>query len=328
MSQTQDDGVEEPPPCVRDRPAYLGPDPLTAKRMQAEAKEKEGIDLSSSSEEESDSDDDSKVVQVPDLKSKPSSSNWLQRITKRELAKKQLKETIEKQEKARARKHKKFTVGAYVYTRDKRIAPKSKSPKPGGKRCYRLKCFGTVMKESVFYDDVWIVKFDDGRTFACSEALLIVYIPTTSPSHLLTKDANNELTTKKIDKSYEDRDLILATILNSKIHKTEGHEEVTYETLLSLFKPQYAWLTASKLRKYVSMSRRSCTINTPSSSIASGTWMHELPTVDDHEYQSHPNKTSSPSTNKTDPSKVDDSKEKKIKLTQRLLSLILSLVSQ
>ena len=291
VSQTQDDGEEEIPSFVKNRPSYLGPDIFTLKRMQAEAEENKKAKEEDSSS--SDDDDQDMVFEVPDPKTKPTSSDWLQRISKRELAKKQLKLAIEKQEKSRTTRHGKFRVGGYVYTRDKRIAAKSASPKPGGKRCYRLKCYGTLVKESAFYEDVWLVKFDDGRTFACSEALLRVHISTTSPSHRLGRDASNNLTTEKLDRSFEDREVILESILNSKIHQTEGHQDVTYDHLLAIFKPQYAWLTASKLRKYVSMSRRLRAINTPNSTAASGTWMSELPF--ENESQNESKKLASPS---------------------------------
>ena len=94
----------------QDRPDYLGPDPFTvARKLNADRS------LSDDSEEEefysSDDDDPDKVVAVPDMKTKPTPGDWLQHITKRELAKKQLKESIEKKEKDRTKWRSKFQVG-------------------------------------------------------------------------------------------------------------------------------------------------------------------------------------------------------------------------
>ena len=49
---------------------------------------------------------------------------------------------------------------------------------------------------------------------------------------------------------------ILRITLNTTIHCTIGHKDITYDYLVDLFKPQYEWLTSSKLCKYVSTSRR------------------------------------------------------------------------
>ena len=268
VSQTQDDGEEVPPPCMsRDRPSYLGPDPLARKKMEIEAESKS---------DESSTTSDSTNVHKP----KSSSSNWLSRISRKEC-KKKLKEVTDKFELARLKKRKKLGPGVYVYTRDSRIAPLEDKPRPGYTRCRRIKYEGTIIKASMYYDHVWLVVFNDGKQYMCSEGLLH-FISKTSPTHRLCRNENNKLVYEKIDKNYEDRELILSTILSSKINYNTGHEDVTYDTLVRLFKPQHKWLTASKLRKYVSISRRSLSINTTTQATA-GTWLAELPLEDEED---------------------------------------------
>ena len=215
-------------------------------------------------------------------KKSPSSDDalWLDRLGKKSAAKE--KERKAKQPKPTIVSKKGLCQGAYVYTRDSRIAPKSLVPHPGGSRCYRLKYKGTIMKPSMYYENVWIVLFDDSRCFSCSEGLLHL-ISKTSPTHCLVRDEENQLVLEKIDRTYEDREIILDTILNSKIHCTIGHDKVTYDTLIDLFKPKFAWLTASKLRKHVSVSRRLLAINTPTNTASTHhdrIWLNELPSDD------------------------------------------------
>ena len=264
FSQTQPDGEEIAPGA--NNPSYL-PDLLSVKKSDAAQQEarKKKVDAQSNK----DADGGSKV-------------DWLTKLSKEEK-KRKIEAGIEL--KSKKPKKSKIKPGAYVYTLDMRIAVKSKTPKQGGKRRYRHQCKGTVMKASAYYHKVWVVKFDDGRTLSCSEALLI-FISKTSPTHRLVRDGNNELSLEKIDRDYEDKEAILDVILNSKIHRTNGHDQVTYENLVQLFKPQHTWLTASKLRKHVSVKRRFLAINKESQSASNqtGTWLSELPdpNVEEH----------------------------------------------
>ena len=160
-----------------------------------------------------------------------SSSNWLSRITKKHAAKQKEAGTSPSKNGARA-----LGKGYYMYTRDRRIAPKSLVPHPGGTRCYCLKYQGTIVKPSKYYDKVWLVEFNDGKSYACSEGLL-KFISHTSPTHKFVRNEEGEVVLQKIDQEYEDREAILDSILNSKIHFTIGHDKITYETLLALFNP-------------------------------------------------------------------------------------------
>ena len=257
FSQTQENGEEIAPGA--NNPSYL-PDLLTVKKSDAaqlEARKQKEDDQGNSTKEGSSNDD------------------WLTKLSKAEK-KRKIEAGIE--DKSKKAKKSKIKPGVYVYTRDMHIAVKSKSPKQGGSRRFRYQCKGTVMKPSAYYHKVWVVKFDDGRTLSVSEALLY-FISKTSPTHRLVRDENINLSLEKIDKSFEDKEAILDVILNSKIHCTIGHDQVTYENLVKLFKPQYRWLTASKLRKHVSVTRRLLAINDETKTVSNktGTWISQLP---------------------------------------------------
>ena len=75
-------------------------------------------------------------------------------------------------------------------------------------------------------------------------------------------DGNFKL--EKVDKNMEEQEAIMRVILNSKIYCTVGYNLVTYDYLVSLIKPQYEWLTLSKLQKFVSKSRNLLEVNTQS----------------------------------------------------------------
>ena len=186
FSQTQENGEEIAPGA--NNPSYL-PDLLTVKKSDAAQLEarKQKEDKQGSSNKEGGSKDD-----------------WLTKLSKTEK-KRKIEAGIE--DKSKKVKKSKIKPGAYVYTRDMRIAVRSKSPKQGGQRRYRYQCKGTVMKASAYYHKVWVVKFDDGRTLSCSEGLLY-FISKTSPTHRLVRDENNNLALEKIDKEYKDKDYL------------------------------------------------------------------------------------------------------------------------
>ena len=203
ISQSQDDGEETPPHAHKD-PKWQAilPDLLTVKKSDLahlEARKKKA----SAGEKDGDGTKDSSKEGA-----KTSNDNWLTKLSRKQkdLAKRKYEEEHgEGSNKSKTKKSKKsllFKKGAYVYTRDRRIALKSEIPHIGGKRCYRMECRGTIVKESTYYDGVWVVKFDDGRTFSCSEGLLF-YICKTSPTHRLVKNENGEMVVEKIDREFE-----------------------------------------------------------------------------------------------------------------------------
>ena len=285
IAETHENG-EEMTPEERKRPGRKSiiPDLLTvarSDRAQLEAKKKRADEEKGKTDESPNKSDSTS----PSTKSSNSGGVWYSKLTtaQREEAKRKLQTTISSSKAKRTKRSKVIKKGQYVYTKDQRIAKKSLLPRPGGKRCYRIEARGTVIKPSAYYDKVWLIKFDDGRSFLCSEGLLHI-ISQTSPTHRLTRDENNNMIVEKIDREAEDREAILDTILNSKIHRTIGHDEVTYENLVTLFKPQYSWLTASKLRKHTSVRRRFLAINSTAdpkpSSPNTRTWLSHLPTED------------------------------------------------
>ena len=208
VSKSQDNREETPPHTHKD-PKWQAilPDLLAVKKSdlaQLEAKKK-------------------KLLQEVDVNGKKdaakSDGNWLTKLSKKqkELTKRKYGkgEGETKVDTKRSKKSLLLKKGAYVYTRDRRIVLKSSIPHIGGQRCYRMGCRETIMKESMYYDRVRVVKFDNGRSFSCSEGLLH-FISSSSTTHRLIKDANGKLTVEKISREFEDREAILDVILQTK----------------------------------------------------------------------------------------------------------------
>ena len=247
------------------------------------AKEKKGgYDLDSSCDDESECSE--KIVAIPSAKEKSTSKNWLSRRGAREKAKSDFKKKFAKKMSKKEKKSAKFRAGVSVYTRHHSVADFAPGDVPRkGHRRTKVKEIGTLIKESQYYKDCWVVAFDKGFSATCSIDHLHFH-SSTSNTHHYVKGPDNKMILQKIKKTNNEEEAILRVILHSKIHRTVGHSEVTYDYLVSLFKPQFTWLTSSKLRKYVSTSRKLLNINTNISHPKPGTWIANLPVedVDEH----------------------------------------------
>ena len=268
LCETGSDGEEETPHPILERPSYLGPDPLSRNHSNFtdDFRVKQSRTIT-----------DSQQDTVPEPKDKPlSKAEWLSPISKKEKAKSKLKETLAKMSRSRQKKNSLIKPGVYGYTTDKRVSDLTGPIVPGTRR-KRPQMYGTVIKPSNFYDNVWLFKLDDGRSFMCA-ADLIKFVSNESPTIKLVKGKDGITGVERLKSEIcEQRDFILKTILNSKIHCTDGFQEVTYDKLVEVFKPQHTWLTSSKLRKYVGISRKNTTVNTPQNNPKPGTWLAELP---------------------------------------------------
>ena len=108
------------------------------------------------------------------------------------------------------------------------------------------------MKESTYYENCWVVHFDKKKITASIHIDSLHFESAISKSHHIVKGKGNMMAVEKVDRSNSDEEqAILRVILHSKIHPSTTSDEVTYDKLLSIFKPKYEWLTSSKLRKYV-----------------------------------------------------------------------------
>ena len=92
----------------------------------------------------------------------------------------------------------------------------------------------------------------------------LYFVHASSKNRKFVRGLDGNFKLEKIDRNLEEEDAIMRVILHSKIHQTIGFNMITYEYLVSLFKPQYKWLTSSKLRKFVSKSRNLLEVNTQS----------------------------------------------------------------
>ena len=164
ISRTQEDG-EEVTPEVLMKVRYPGamPNILTIKKSDA-AQLKARKDKAKT-DGESDSGTSGNKGKQPSGGTKhcKSSSKWLSLINKKHAGK-------HKDNGPGSSKNKALMLGKgnYVYTRDKQIAPKSIVSHPSGTRCYHLKYRGTIVKPSKYYDKIWLVKFNDGKIYACT----------------------------------------------------------------------------------------------------------------------------------------------------------------
>ena len=158
------------------------------------------------------------------------------------------------EEKARALNISKLKVGVEVWTKDKSIAKLSKSRGPKGKRRSREQTFGIIKKRSNRNSTFWYIEFQNGKRMYCSQDILTFHSVVPQVVHLgRTKD--NKLCLTKPNASYvsiEEQDKVKNQILLAKIYQLPGHDSVTYETLERVHKHTHPWISAWKLRAYIS----------------------------------------------------------------------------
>ena len=139
----------------------------------------------------------------------------------------------------RRKRHALIKQGVSIYACDHRIAKLPNAPAKKGQCCFCEKCFGTVVKPSIFYQDVWLLKFDDRRSYMCSTSVL-KFVSKFSPNHKVVKGKDGATSVIEVKEGTKEECYhILKIILNSKIHIIIRYKDVTYNTLVSLFNQEY-----------------------------------------------------------------------------------------
>ena len=204
-------------------------------------------------------DDDPDMFSVPPSSSgvtKVKSSDWLSRITAKQIERNKVHTKNLLAQAAALDKQTKIKVGCFVKTRNKMIAPLSKHVR--NKRKVRTEVFGTVVARSEFQPRFWLVSFKNGKQFYCTDKVLN-FVSLTSPTHDLTVDNDNMLRINKVKQIHLNQERIIKVLLCSRIHDIPGHPKITFNTLLAIFKPQFPWLTMGKFKYQASLMKK--TIN-------------------------------------------------------------------
>ena len=198
------------------------------------------------------SEDDMVIGGITDPNTKPTSKDWLQRHAEVQEVKATLMECEEKRKSTSPplSTGRKITVGCEVSTRSKKIADLTKK-KPGG-HCTRICTYRVVLKQSQLVKSFWLVKFRNGKTRMCNERML-KFESNIAHSHVLSGDSSNTLNLKKLCNKCEGREHVLSVLCFSKVHHVGNYKETKYKDITKMFINKYAWLTESKLLKYVSL---------------------------------------------------------------------------
>ena len=283
---TQPDGEETPPDFMSMSPGFSNVLGLPVSNdtngviSQVSFADDSKSGEKSPSSSDLDDDDPDAVVAIPSRKEKVNSKNWLRKRGARAKAKATFKKKFKKKMTKFEKLKLKLKTGTYIWTQHEDVADFHPDDLPQkGKRRSRIKEYGTLIKKSSYYHDCWVVGFDKGFSYTLSYKTLH-YVSNSSSMYKFVNGPDGKKVLEKVNGNKEEQDAILRVILNSKIHKTVGHEDITYDYLESLFKPRYAWLTSSKLRKYVSTCRSLFKVNTSTTQPKPGTWLSSLPDED------------------------------------------------
>ena len=196
---------------------------------------------------------------------------WHKRRSKRLALKYTLDLAIKVKEARRINRQTLFSIGTRLYTINKDIAPLEDEIQEGCTRRKRIPTYGTVVKQSPFFPQFWLVRFKNGTEYYCTEKAVhfidkLNHVPSIGKDCSLRKMKQEEENQLKAD-----RELIMTQIVCSKIIKLPGWSNITYESLVNLFKPEYSWLTPAKLRKHVHLLRKQL------EPVEVDTWLHNLP---------------------------------------------------
>ena len=223
-------------------------------------------------------DDDPDLVQpIPDITKQPTVSNWLTRRTKKKLAEDQLKAKVDELEAKTLEKETRFKVGDYVYSRNPVVAPLLQSKGPKGTRRVREKLHGTIMKRCEHFPQFFEVHFINNTVFYCTSNCLNFVSSSAPSSYILKKTNKNQLAMElRNNQKNEDMDKIMTRLLVSKVHKQPGCN-ISFASMVALFKPTYSWIDARKLVRHVKNCR-----NKISSKVDDNTWIANLIKLENH----------------------------------------------
>ena len=121
---------------------------------------------------------------------KTKSSDWLSRITAKQIVRSQVRAKTLAAQAAALDKQTRIKVGCFAKTRNRMIAPLSKNVR--NKRKVRTEVFGTVVARSEFQPRFWLVNFKHGKQLYCTDKVLN-FVSLASPTHDLAVDDNNLL---------------------------------------------------------------------------------------------------------------------------------------
>ena len=146
---------------------------------------------------------------------------------------------------------------------------------PKGQRRSRPYVMGKVMKRSEWEPRFWLINFNNGKTLYCTEDELI-FESSVAQDQLLGRDKNNMLQLSTVKRKYDEKDIILRSILSSKVYQASSDQDISYVLLENAFKNQFPWIDEDKLRTYVSLHRFSLLPKVDPES-----WIARLVEVDD-----------------------------------------------
>ena len=227
--------------------------------------------------------DSANVVAIPDIKSKHTPKDWLDRRSQKELAKQKVKNKETKKLTKAMLEEAKLKPGAMVKTQDAQIADFDiNDPPRKGFRRQRVFEFGTILRESSYYMNCWVVHFEKLNITATCAPKCLKFVSSVSPSFRFAKNSEGKIVLNKVIRDKNENDAILRNILKTKVHKSVNIKDYTYDYLCKSYQSRHTWLTSSKLRDYVNNPQNLLDMNKHSSSSSSvrskktGTWFELL----------------------------------------------------
>ena len=171
------------------------------------------------------------------------------------LAKSQAQMTLRKKirhmEASRLNRDTTLSSGSYVSMVNSKIAPLSNKVKK--ERHYRVKIHGHVIEESEVFVGWFLVYFYETKKYfyVLDNNRIVTNLFSPFPHCLVDSNDNFPAFINNNTCSSEDEKIILSHILNSKVHKTNGHNRISMRELLCIFKPKFPWLNLTKMYKYL-----------------------------------------------------------------------------
>ena len=108
-----------------------------------------------------------------------------------------------------------------------------------------------MIRESEYFPGYWLVHYFNLRKYYYCIERVIKFVCDGAPDHYVTKTPDGRSVARPITYSKYDQDLILGQILNAKMYKTPGHDRVTLNQLVEMFKPTYPWLDLNHMNRFL-----------------------------------------------------------------------------
>ena len=187
---------------------------------------------------------------------------WLSRITPESKSGSINADIAKKREESSLRHSARFAAGSVVYSSNKDVSllPVGEAANVDGQND-RPPVFGVVVEGSNLSPVLWLVDFYNGRSMYCPDDMLH-FLDDLDADHKYRSDYSVQVDVWNKIKSLDDNDEeFIKEILFPKIVQAEGHEELSYSSIVNRFKADHPWLNETLLSVYVQLYRKKISSN-------------------------------------------------------------------